>query len=127
MKLRFNFTYALFAVIFLILEILIALYFESGFIRYTLGDSLVVMLLYCCFRSVLDISPFKTAITALGIAFAIEFGQYVHVLHILNLQDTPWALLLLGSHFSVSDLMAYTLGMIIFLTIDIRRITYETT
>jgi hypothetical protein len=125
MKLTFNKTYALFFLIILILEIGIATYFNSGFVRYTLGDYLVVILIYCFFKSFLKVNSIALAIAVLCFAYAIEFGQYYNILETFGLHHNYWAVIILGSHFSVSDLLAYTLGMSTFLIIDITRLNYE--
>jgi hypothetical protein len=52
------------------------------------------------------------ALIVLLIAFIIEFLQHTPFLEILNLQDNTIAKIVLGSTFNVSDLIAYTLGVL---------------
>jgi hypothetical protein len=96
----------------LIIEGLIAMYLKSGFIRHTFGDFLVVILMYCFFKSFIPDNHFKIALSVLAFAFIIEFLQLVNILSMLNLQNNHLIKLILGSTFQISDLVAYTLGII---------------
>ncbi|MCL5129987.1 DUF2809 domain-containing protein [Algibacter sp. L4_22] len=106
------------AVLLLLTEILIALYFKTGFIRYTVGDFLSTILLYCFFKSFLKINHFKLGAVVLFIAFLIEFAQYFNLLKLLNLEDHKLLTIILGSTFQVGDLVAYTFGIITVLIIE---------
>lgn len=88
------------------------MYLKNGFIRHTFGDFLVVILLYCFVKSFLNLNPKITGIIVLIIAFSIEFLQLSNLLEFLNLQNSHTAKLILGSTFQVTDLVAYTLGII---------------
>lgn len=122
---RINRTFLLLTIILFLIEVLIALFLKSGFIRHTVGDFLVVILIYCFFKSFIIINSFKLAILVLVFAFSIEFLQLVNLLEILNLQNNHVATLILGSTFHISDLVAYTLGIITFLIIDLKFISNE--
>ncbi len=122
MTYTYNKTYARLTLLLLAIEIAIAVCFKTGFIRYTLGDALVVILIYCCCKSFFKFSALPLAIAVLGCAYCIEFAQHFHLLEYIGLTDTYWATLILGSHFSISDLIAYTLGMLLFLVIDLKYI-----
>lgn len=91
-------------------EIAIALFLKDGFIRHTFGDYLVVILLYFLLRSFLNISKNILAIITLLIAFIVEFIQLTPFLKVLKLDNHTLANLIFGNTFSVSDLLAYTLG-----------------
>ncbi|WP_158847644.1 DUF2809 domain-containing protein [Algibacter sp. L1A34] len=118
MILKFNKTYFTFALLLLVIETLIAIYLKTGFIRYTFGDFLSVILLYCFFKSFLKINHFKLGATVLIIAFLIEFAQYFNLLKLLNLEDHKLLTIILGSTFQVGDLVAYTFGIITVLIIE---------
>ncbi|WP_188465791.1 ribosomal maturation YjgA family protein [Bizionia arctica] len=121
MKIKFNKTYFLLFITLLITEVLIAKFLTTGFIRHTFGDYLVVILLYTFFKSFLLIKPFKVAISVLLFAFLIEFLQLCNLLKWLGLQNNTLAKLILGSTFHISDLVAYTLGIITILIIEHKR------
>lgn len=118
MKLKLNKKYFTITVLLFITEALIAIYLKTGFIRHTFGDYLVVMLLYCFFKSFITDHHFKIAVSVLAFAFLIEFLQLINILEMLNLQNNQLIKLLLGSSFQISDLMAYTLGIITVLIIE---------
>jgi len=118
MVFRFNILYFILFLILLIIEILIAIFLKNGFIRHTFGDFLVVILLYFFLKSFLRINTIPLAIIVLIIAYTIEFLQLANLLDYLNLRDNLLANLILGSHFSIQDLVAYTLGITCSFIID---------
>lgn len=122
-----NKTYLIITILLFKTEVLIAIFLKTGFIRHTFGDYLVVILLYCFVRSFLNINPIKLAIAVLVFAFTVEFLQWANLLKMLNLQNNHVAKLILGSTFQISDLTAYTLGVITVLWVETKtkNITYE--
>lgn len=117
---RLNKIYIGFTLLLFIIEALIAIYLKRGFIRHTFGDFLVVILMYCFFKSFIKNNHFIIAISVLAFAFLIEFLQLVNILEMLNLQNNHLIKLILGSTFQISDLVAYTLGIITVLIIEIK-------
>ncbi len=118
MTLKFNKTYFAFFTLLLVVEIAIAIFLKEGFIRHTFGDYLVVILMYTCIRSFSNIKPLAAAVGVLLFAFNIEFLQLFNLLDVLNLRDSHLAKLILGSTFHISDLIAYTLGVLTILCIE---------
>ncbi|PQV48220.1 uncharacterized protein DUF2809 [Jejuia pallidilutea] len=118
MKLKFNKTYALLTLLLFLTEACIAVYLKSGFIRYTVGDFLVVILIYSFFKIFIEDNHFKIAVSVLAFAFIIEFLQLTNYLELFNLQDNYYANLILGSSFHISDLVAYTLGTITIIALE---------
>lgn len=115
--LKFNsFYFLLFLTLFLI-EIYIAKY-NTGFIRHTIGDYLVVILLYTFIKSFLKLSVEKTALFVLLIAYLIEFLQLSHLQHIYPEKYEKTLKLILGTSFSIGDLLAYTLGIITIIILE---------
>lgn len=114
----FNKAYFIVFVILLITETLIAIFLKTGFIRHTLGDFLVVILLYCFFKSFIKGKSFQVALFVFIISYVIEFLQLTKFLEWLNLQDHTIAKTILGSTFHFSDLIAYTLGIITILIFE---------
>ena len=111
MKLTFNTNYFTAFILLFLIEVAIAYYLKTGFIRHTFGDFLVVILVYCFFKIFLKGRSLIIAMATLGIAYAIEFLQLTDFLKHLGLERNKWAALLLGNSFSVQDLVAYTLGV----------------
>lgn len=119
MKLQFNKNYLIIAHILFLVELAIAFILKTGFIRYTFGDYLVVILLYAIFRGCTNLSVWASSLIVLLIAYTIEFLQLTDFLSYFNLQDSFTAKLILGSTFSISDLIAYTLGLVTVLIFEI--------
>lgn len=118
MTFKFNKTYTLLFISILIIEMLIAAFLTSGFIRHTFGDYLVVILIFCFFKSFINVSSFYIAIYVLLFAYSIEFLQLVNLLQMLSLENNHLAKLILGSTFHISDLVAYTLGIMTVLIME---------
>ena len=94
------------------LEIAIATYLKTGFIRAYLGDLLVVILLYCLLMSILKPSVKTGLLLTLAIAFAIELLQLIDLTRFFPQEYKQLATLVLGSHFSWLDLLMYVLGIV---------------
>lgn len=109
MKLQFNGTYLKLALLFFIIEIIIAQ--TTGFIRHTIGDYIVVMLLYTLLRSFIKTSINTMCIITLFIAYVVETLQLTNFLEFFNLKNSYTANIIFGNTFSITDLVAYTLGV----------------
>ena len=118
---KFNKTYFFIFILLFLIEVCIAYFLKSGFIRHTFGDFLVVILLYCLIKSFINLKPISMALIVLIISFAIEFLQLTTFLEMLNLQDNMYAKLVLGNTFHFSDLVAYTAGVITIIGIESKR------
>jgi hypothetical protein len=118
---KFSKTYFFLFILLFLIEVCIAYFLKSGFIRHTVGDFLVVILLYCLFKSFINHKPISMALIVLIISFAIEFLQLTTFLEMLNLQDNMYAKLVLGNTFHFSDLVAYTVGVITIIGIESKR------
>ncbi len=125
MKFQFNKTYTILATILFLTEAGIAIFFKTGFIRHTVGDFLVVILIYCSVKSLMNFNSVRLAIAVFLFALLIELLQLLNILSLLHLENNKAAILLLGSHFHISDLAAYFLGMATFLLIDLLFISNE--
>lgn len=127
MKFKLNTRYFLSFLILLFIEICIATFLVTGFIRHTFGDFLVVILIFCFLKSFLHTKSVYVALTVLTFSFLIEFLQLFQLLKLLNLEKNHMATLILGSTFHVSDLVAYTLGILFILYIDLTYTKYAST
>ena len=112
MKKRFG--YAIAFLVLLITEILIALFVRDDFIRPYGGDILVTVLICAAVRIV-----FPTGIRLLPLwvflfAAAVEIGQYFDFVTLLGLGNINFFRILLGSTFSVADLICYAAGCLLF-------------
>ncbi len=113
--LKFSFPYFLLAVLLFIIELFIGFYLHDELIRPYGGDILVVILIYCTVKAFADIAVLKTAVGVLLFAFTVELLQYFNVVALLGLQHNKAARIIIGTYFSVGDLVCYTLGITIIL------------
>lgn len=82
------------------------------FVRFTVGDLLVVMLIYAVLRVIFPDRP-RAHWLALGVfAFAVcvEVSQYLNLIGLLGLGDAALAHLTIGSTFDWHDIGAYAVG-----------------
>lgn len=100
-------------VVLLIIEILIAKFVQDDFIRPYLGDFLVVILIYCFLMAISRISVAKGIISVLFFSYAVEFFQMINYVKVMQYQPPEVVMIILGHDFSVWDLVAYSLGMLL--------------
>ena len=103
----------------LIIEILIAIFIKDDFIRPYLGDFLVVIMLYCFLMGISRFSIYKSLFIVLIFSFTIEFLQLIDVVKLLQYQPPKPIMIILGSSFSIWDLVAYLLGLLSCLILEI--------
>jgi len=115
---QFNFRYFLAFILLFSSEVCIIIFSKNHFIRYFFGDVLVVALLYCFIRSFIKNSIYKTVIAVLAFSFLIETLQYFNFIHLLGLQKSTLAKLILGTTFSWSDIFAYILGALLIVVFE---------
>lgn len=84
----------------------------SGFLRYTVGDLLVVIFLYAVIRIwfVNKPKPIWLASGVLIFAFCVELSQYFNLIGLLGLTGERMAHLTMGSTFDWLDMAAYAVG-----------------
>ncbi|WP_293355701.1 MULTISPECIES: DUF2809 domain-containing protein [unclassified Microcoleus] len=119
--LYFNRKYFHLALILFSIEIVIAIFFTDKFVRYFLGDLLVVIFLYCFIMSWLRLESTKVALSVLIFSFVIEILQYFNILNALGWENNKIAIIILGNSFDAMDLVAYTAGIAIVLWLENRK------
>jgi hypothetical protein len=110
--------YGLLALLLFGIEILIALYLHDRIIRPYIGDLLVVILIYCFVKALVNAPVFATALGVLLFAYAVETLQYFHVVDLLGLGHSKLARVIIGSSFEWMDMLAYTVGIGLVLSIE---------
>jgi len=115
--------YAIAAAILFAIEVAIALRIlgapgtpGAAWIRGSVGDVLAVMFVYCVLRA-LDgfagrwrLSPGRAALLAVGIGVAIELAQLARVAELMGLKRGSVLYVLIGSTFSLMDMLMYAIG-----------------
>lgn len=119
-KLKLNRNYLILFLVLLIIEVSIATFVKDGFVRFVLGDFLIVIMLYCLVRALFRIRVLSAALLVLAFAFLVELFQLAGLLKLLNLEQNHVAHLILGSTFQIEDLLAYTFGIIAVLFVEFR-------
>ena len=114
---RFHLKYFMLSSTLFLSEVVIAKY-TTGFIRHTFGDYLCVILIYAFIKSFVKLSDLKTGIFVLIIAFTVEFLQLSNLQNYYPDNYAKELKLILGTSFSIGDLVAYTLGIITILVIE---------
>lgn len=113
MKLTFSSKFLYIFLFILLVEILIGKYLNDAIIRPFGGDVLVVVLIYAFFRIFLKTNYKWLALAVLIFSFTIEFLQAVNYVKWLGLEDNKIMSIILGTSFSVYDLLAYFVGYLI--------------
>ena len=112
----------------LLIEVLIALFVRDRFIRPYVGDMLVTMLLCCFARIFLPIGARALPVYVMLFATAVEIGQYFQLVKLLGLSNSRFFSILLGTSFSVYDLLCYAVGCAAFFIAEkmiLRRFTMK--
>ena len=110
MKFRFDKKYFLYFVGLLIVEILIALFIENPMIRGSVGDILVVILLYCFIQAFFNWDKKKTIIGIGIFAILVEITQAFDIVGKLGLENNKFFSTILGTTFDLNDIWAYVAG-----------------
>lgn len=116
--LKFNYKNFIIFLILLSIEVIIALYITQHFVRHTLGDFLCVIMLYYLIKSFVKIKSTYIALIVLLVAYTIEMLQLTPILDYLKIEDPSFVRIIFGTTFSVSDLIAYTFGVVTVLIIE---------
>lgn len=103
-------------VLIFVIELIIAQ--TTGFIRHTLGDFLVVILLFYLMKAFFSFSNITIGIGVLLFSFLVEFLQLTSFLEFIGMQNNKLATIILGATFSIGDLIAYTLGIVTVLYVE---------
>jgi Protein of unknown function (DUF2809) len=96
----------------------IAMYVNDRYIRPFGGDLLVVIFLYYLLKGTTNLSVKTAAFSVLIFSFFIEIMQYFQLVNLLGLQHNKLACIVIGTTFVWSDLVAYTLGILIVLILE---------
>ena len=105
-----NKKYALAFLIFLIIEIIIALFIIDTIIRPFVDDILVVVLLYCFIRIFIKRKITLFPVYIFLFAVAIERALLFKIVEVLHLENKPFMRTIIGTTFDISDIICYFVG-----------------
>lgn len=115
MDLHFSFKNFIIASIIFLIEAFIGLYSTDQFVRPYLGDVIVVLFVFYALKTIIKTSNLRLAVASLLIAYLVEWSQHLQLISRLGLQNKLWAKLILGTSFSWTDILCYTVGFLIIL------------
>lgn len=108
-KFRFNKFFAIATVVWLVIEVLIAL-FVSGFVRNYVGDVLVVILMYTFIRTFWNGAKEVLSLYLFLFAVVIEIAQWGRLTDILSIDNRSALGVVIGSSFDWGDILSYAIG-----------------
>ena len=109
-KIKISIRYFLAFIIFLSIEIIIALFVNNHFIRYQMGDVLVVIVIYCFIKTFLRNEIKWLWLYIFIFALLVEIGQYFSIINWLRLEENRFARVVLGTTFDLCDIVCYFVG-----------------
>jgi hypothetical protein len=113
--------YLLVAITLFVAEVAIARgYIPSAFVRNSVGDVLVIPLLYFFLRGVAKSTPSVALGVGLAVGLTAELLQYLHLADLLGLKKGSLLYIVLGNTFSSSDLLMYSIGGVLAAWLDVR-------
>ena len=84
-----------------------------GWVRNSLGDILVIPLIYCLTRIFVKWLPRTMPLVMCGVGFAAEIAQYFKLYEMLGFEKGSLGAIILGTGFSWNDMLCYIAGMIL--------------
>ena len=92
----------------------------GAFVRNSVGDVLVIPLLYFFLRGMTKSTPSLALVVGLAIGLTAEFLQYLHLADLLGLKKGSLPYIILGNTFSWPDLLMYSIGGMLAAWLDLR-------
>ena len=112
--------YLIITIALFIIEVTIARgYIPGAFVRNSVGDLLVIPLLYFFLRGITKLTPSICLAAVLAIGLLAEVLQYLHMADLLGLARGSLLYIVLGNTFSYVDLLMYSIGGILAAWLDI--------
>lgn len=123
--LRFDKQSFVIAAVIFVIEVLIALFITDNFVRPYVGDVLVVILIYYFVKAFVRIAVVPLAIGTLLFSYLVETLQYFQLVKLIGLEHNRLANIVIGNYFAWEDLLAYTIGIIIVLMIERKKLLHD--
>jgi len=94
----------------LLVEIFIAVFVRDGLVRGSVGDILVVVLIYCLVRVFVQTRTRLLPAYIFAFAVVVEVLQGLNLVAALGLNDVPAARVIIGTTFDIADIACYLVG-----------------
>lgn len=112
-KLYINKKYAIYFLITLVIEILIALFVHDNFVRPYIGDILVVVLIYLFIKTFLKKEVKLLPLYIFIFSVIVEIMQYFNIVDLLGLSDNRFFSTIIGTTFDIKDIICYFIGCVL--------------
>lgn len=110
--------YAVLAILILAVEIIIAKY-AKGFVRGSVGDILVVVLIFSIVRTIVpDIATRTLPLYVFLFSCFVELLQLFRFVELIGVQNNPILSTAIGGTFSFLDLLCYAVGSVICFAVE---------
>lgn len=120
-KYRARWGYLAASIIVFIIELIIALYVHDRIIRPYIGDTLVVVPVYCFVRVFVPVGMKRVPLYVFLFAVCVEVMQYFRLAEILGPRGNAAARIIMGSVFDWKDIACYGAGCLLIQIFEIRR------
>ena len=107
---KFNMKYFIAFLVILAIEVIIAVFVTNNFIRWHIGDVLVVVLIYCFIRCFIKKEIKLLWLYIFIFAVLVEVGQYFNLIDLLVLGEHRLARIIIGTTFDIWDIVCYFIG-----------------
>lgn len=114
----FNRKFFCYTLLLFLIELTIALYVHDSFVRPYVGDYLVVFLIYCAVRTLVNAPVVKIAVGVMAFSYLVEILQYFQLVRRLGLEHNTVVRTVIGYGFEWKDILAYTLGVLTILVLE---------
>ena len=104
--------YVIATILFIAVEVLIALYVHDGFVRPYVGDVLVVVVIYTFVRIWIPEGCPLLPLWVFLFAACVEGLQAIHITEKLGLADNRFFRVLIGGTFDFRDILCYAIGCV---------------
>lgn len=112
-ELKKRIQYLIAFIVFLLIEVFIAIYVHDAFIRPSVGDMLVVIVLYLGVRIAVPDKYKLLPVWIFIFATFVEGLQYFHLVQVLGVENITFLRILIGSTFDLKDIACYAIGCIL--------------
>lgn len=110
---KLNFKYLAAFLITFFIEVIIALFIKNNFVRGFIGDVLVMVLMYCFIKIFISKEIKLLPLYLFIFATSVEAAQYFNIVEKLNLQDSKFFRIIIGTTFDINDILCYFAGAVI--------------
>ena len=110
MKIGLNVKYFSAFIVLFALVIFIAAFVTNTFVRFHLGDVIIVILIYCFIKSFIRNEIKLLWLYIFTFATLVEIGQFFNLVDLLGLSENRLARIIIGATFDIWDIVCFFVG-----------------